>query len=497
MNSSHQSTKIPQNLPQKQQKIASETSYTSSLPALAIENLSFSYPVQDGVSQKQVLEGVNLSINKGDFALLVGGTGSGKTTLLRLCKNEIAPLGDLQGSITIFGQDIQDMDVLASTQTVGYVFQNPEAQIVCDTVWHEMAFGLENLGIPDAEMHRRIAETCYFFGMEPWFRAHTAELSGGRRQLLALAATLAMRPKLLLLDEPTSMLDPLAAHSFISMLYRVNRELGITVVVATHEPELVRAYATCAFEVKDKKVRACALDDIVSHDTLVPFPAHKISFDRPALSLSDVWYRYTQDSDWTLRGINLNVAMGEVHGLVGGNGCGKSTLLNLVSGVAKAQRGRVKNALYQAQAYLPQNPKSLLSKMTIEEELMEWADTAGYTRQDMLDMLEYLGLCEVLSQHPFDLSGGQQQLVATIKLLLVHPRLLLCDEPTKGLDSHARKLLGELLFKAREEGTTILMVTHDMSFARATCDRISMLFDGQITLTQDTKTFIEGSWLWK
>ncbi|MCI1879724.1 MAG: energy-coupling factor ABC transporter ATP-binding protein, partial [Olsenella sp.] len=218
--------------------------------ALEYADVSFTYPATDTEpSPSPVLEHVSLAVPEGAFALITGSTGSGKSTLLRLAKPEVAPTGTLGGNVLAFGRDVRTLSSVESAQTVGLVFQSPDSQIVCDTVWHEMAFGLENLGTPVPEMRRRVAETCMFFGMEPWFRRQTANLSGGQRQMLALAATLAMRPRLLLLDEPTSMLDPVAEKDFLAMLFRANRELGVTVVVATHAPEPMRDVATCAFRV--------------------------------------------------------------------------------------------------------------------------------------------------------------------------------------------------------------------------------------------------------
>ena len=212
-------------------------------PALEVRDLVFTYP--GGTAP--VLDHASLVVPDGAFALLTGATGSGKSTLLRLAKPEIAPAGERAGDVLAFGVDVRSFSPAESAAAVGYVFQSPDNQIVCDTVWHEMAFGLENLGVPADEMRRRVAETCNFFGMGPWFRVQTSELSGGQRQTLALAATLAMRPRLLLLDEPTSMLDPIAEKAFLGLLFRANRELGITVVVATHAPQAMHLLSlTCA-----------------------------------------------------------------------------------------------------------------------------------------------------------------------------------------------------------------------------------------------------------
>ena len=226
-------------------------------PALSFQGLSFSYPD----SPAPVLEDVCLSIEPGAFALLVGDTGSGKSTLLSLVKPQIAPAGCRAGSVRVFGRPVGGLSDEESARTVGFVFQDPDNQIVCDSVWHEMAFGLENLGVPQAEMRRRVAEAGYFFGMGDWFRCATDALSGGRKQLLALASTLVMQPRLLLLDEPTAQLDPIATKNFLHALFRVNRELGCTVIVATHAPELMADYATCAFELRSGRVHEVALEE--------------------------------------------------------------------------------------------------------------------------------------------------------------------------------------------------------------------------------------------
>lgn len=224
------------------------------MPAIEVRSLSFAYPGADAA----VLEGLDWSVPQGAFALLVGGTGSGKSTLLSLLKPEIAPAGERTGDTRVLGENVADMDVRASAERVGYVFQDPENQIVCETVWHEMAFGLENLGMSRDEMRRRVAETSYFFGLEDWLHRDTDTLSGGRKQLLSLAAVLALRPRVLLLDEPTSQLDPVAEKNFLHALFRVNRELGCTVVVATHQPRPMLEYATCAYRIEGGRVREVA-----------------------------------------------------------------------------------------------------------------------------------------------------------------------------------------------------------------------------------------------
>lgn len=456
--------------------------------ALAYDDVTFRYPGSHG----DVLSGVSMAVPAGAFALLVGGTGSGKSTLLSLAKPQIAPAGDRAGQVRVFGRPVDDLDGAAACE-VGYVFQDPDNQIVCDSVWHEMAFGLENLGTPQGEMRRRVAEASYFFGMGPWFHSDTDALSGGRKQLLALASTLVMQPRVLLLDEPTAQLDPIAARNFLHALFRVNRELGCTVVVATHEPELMVDYATCAFELVDGAVRAVEnLGRFKCEATLAERGALCDANAPAAVSARGAWFRYGRDDDWVLRGLDLEVRQGEVHALVGGNGCGKSTLLALIAGTRRAQRGEVRSAI-SAKAMLPQDPKALFAEERVDEELMEWAHIGGYGADEVQAMMGELGLADRADLHPYDLFGGQRQMLALGKLLLVHPRLLLLDEPTKGLDRAAREHVAGMIEAARRDGVTVIVSTHDLAFVRRVADRVSLMFDGELACTEPVGEFFRNN----
>lgn len=456
--------------------------------ALAYDDVTFRYPGSHG----DVLSGVSMAVPAGAFALLVGGTGSGKSTLLSLAKPQIAPAGDRAGQVRVFGRPVDGLDGAAACE-VGYVFQDPDNQIVCDSVWHEMAFGLENLGTPQGEMRRRVAEASYFFGMGPWFHSDTDALSGGRKQLLALASTLVMQPRVLLLDEPTAQLDPIAARNFLHALFRVNRELGCTVVVATHEPELMVDYATCAFELVDGTVRAVEnLGRFKCEATLAERGALCDANAPAAVSARGAWFRYGRDDDWVLRGLDLEVRQGEVHALVGGNGCGKSTLLALIAGTRRAQRGEVRSAI-SAKAMLPQDPKALFAEERVDEELMEWAHIGGYGADEVQAMMGELGLADRADLHPYDLSGGQRQMLALGKLLLVHPRLLLLDEPTKGLDRTARERVAGMIEAARRDGVTVIVSTHDLAFVRRVADRVSLMFDGELACTEPVGEFFRNN----
>ncbi|ERL06238.1 ABC transporter ATP-binding protein [Olsenella profusa] len=482
--------------------------------ALEFGHVSFSYPPPDAdgadgrADGPRVLDDASLSIPQGAFCLLVGATGSGKTTLLRLAKPEIAPVGTIAGRVRVFGHETAALagDPLLSAASVGYVFQSPDNQIVCDTVWHEMAFGLEGLGVAQDEMRRRIAETGYFLGIDRWFRRMTDELSGGQRQVVALAATLVMRPRLLLLDEPTSMLDPVAAKNFLGLLFRVNRELDVTVVVATHAPEVMADYATMALALGEGgragTVAPCELDALRTARSLPREPPRDDGGNQPvAVRLSDVWFRYARGEGWVCRGCSLAVGAHEVRALVGANGSGKSTLLSLVAQMARPQRGnvRVGHELAMSQALLPQGPKALLARETVAGELLEWSGSAGYdgaAAQGLLSELLGAPADALWQRHPYDLSTGQQQLVALAKLLITHPRLLLLDEPTTGLDHAARAAVARAVAAARDAGATVIIATHDLAFCHAVADSVSLLFDGDIATTEPIGTFFENSWIW-
>ncbi len=484
-----------------------------------VNGFSFAYPA-DGAERRgkmgeRVLDEVSFQVEEGDFCLLVGSTGSGKTTLLRSLKPELMPEGERAGSITVAGKKIiengevvspKDPDGLSpmeSASSIGFVMQSPEAQIVCDTVWHELAFGLENLGVEQDEMRRRVAEVAHFFGIGPWVRSSVETLSGGQKQLVNLAAVLALRPRLLLLDEPTSQLDPNALKQFLFMLGRVNRELGVTIMMTTHAPEDVAPYATRTIamgEIGDsatrEQVEVALLPRWRKWEDEV---ASRGSKDARAccVRVREAMFRYKKDSPWVLRGVDLGVRRGSVHALVGGNGSGKTTLLKLMAKVGSPQRGKVENDLVSAQALLPQDPKTLFVCDSVEEELAEWRERCGYTHDDELEMLRRFSLEGCEKRHPYDLSGGQQQKLAFAKLLLCRPELLFLDEPTKGLDPTSCAEVSLIVRDLAAEGRTVVFVTHDLDFALVTADEVSMLFDGETACTEGAREFFANNLVYR
>ena len=507
-----------------------------------IKDLTFSYPTSKG---KKSLDSVNLSIEKGEYIVLCGKSGSGKTTLLRQLKSVLAPHGKRSGEILFGGVPLEKVSQRDQSRKIGYVMQNPDDQIVTDKVWHELAFGLESLGCDQKTMRARVAEMACYFGIADWFHRDVANLSGGQKQLLNLASIMAMQPEVLILDEPTSQLDPIAASDFLNTVRKINIELGTTVIITEHRLEDIFPYADRAIVMDSGKVIAddtprnigkllyeqkndmfaamptpvrvfygaeglgdCPLTVREGRTWLSKtYPEPKVhslpvtelddEIENPALSLKELWFRYEKDSPDVLRGVSAQVPAGVLYAIVGGNGAGKSTTLKAICGICKPYRGKVKVfgkpvEKYKAAelfggclAMLPQDPKSLFVKKTVREDLAEMT-------KDETKIAEIAAVCEIeslLDSHPYDLSGGEQQRSALAKVLLTNPKLLLLDEPTKGIDSFFKEKLAKILCKLKEQDITIVMVSHDVEFCAKYADMVSMFFDGQILTTDGPKQF--------
>lgn len=458
------------------------------MEALKLSDFGFAY-----ANAAPTFSNLNLSVEAGELVILVGATGIGKTTLMRNLKPEIAPVGTRTGRAEVFGEELAFAQNVEPNPQVGYVFQDPDNQIVCDTVWHELAFGLENLGLDSSTMHVRVAEVAHFFGIEPWMHRACAELSGGQKQMLNLAAVLAMKPRLLLLDEPTAQLDPVAEKNFLHALFRINRELGITVIVSTHTPEAIVDYATSCIRLTCEGLEPADMSVYRQNheaDGRLRLKGNAIdAHAKDVITLDEVFFAYSRDARPVLRDANLRIKQGSMHAILGGNGSGKSTLLQLIANVHRPQHGKLANTLLASQALLPQNPKTLFVCDTVAEELAEWEQRCGYTPDETAQMLEKCGLTAHADQHPYDLSGGQQQKLAFAKLMLTKPKLLMLDEPTKGLDGAARVDIAHELRRYCDAGGTVVLSTHDLAFVRAVADTVSLVFDGEIACTVPSEDF--------
>ena len=506
-----------------------------------IQNLSFSYPA---AKDKKTLADINLSIEQGEYIVLCGASGSGKTTLLRQLKSVLAPHGEKTGTILFNGIPLEQVSQQEQAAKIGYVMQNPEEQIVTDKVWHELAFGLESLGCDQRTMRAKVAEMACYFGIADWFHKDVATLSGGQKQLLNLASIMAMQPQVLILDEPTSQLDPIAASDFLNTVRKINTELGTTVIITEHRLEDIFPHADRAivmaggriiandtprkigkllYEQNDPMFAAmptpvrvfysaagegeCPLTVREGRTWLSQYySAPKIrtlpeeiqpAGKEIALSLQDLWFRYEKDGVDVLRGVSAEIPTGALYAIVGGNGAGKSTALKAVCGICKPYRGKVKVFGKPVEKYktrelfggclamLPQDPKSLFVKNTLREDLAEMTG-------DQEKIARIAAICEIdhlLESHPYDLSGGEQQRSALAKVLLTDPKLLLLDEPTKGIDNFFKEKLAGILCKLKNHGITIVMVSHDVEFCAQYADSVSMFFDGQILTTDTPRRF--------
>ena len=513
------------------------------MAGITVSHLSFTYP-QETVP---ALRDVSFSVEEGEFLTVIGPSGGGKSTLLRALKPALTPHGSFTGDISFFGEPLSALDARRQAAEIGFVLQKPDEQIVTDRVWHELAFGMESLGFATPVIRRRVAEMASFFGIEEWFSRPVEALSGGQKQLLNLASVMALQPRVLLLDEPTSQLDPIAAADFLNAVARIRRELGTTVILSEHRLEealplcdrvlaleqtvlahgtpqevsrTLRAADSPVYFSMPTPVRVsgsvgadeCPVTVTEGRQWLARYAASHPLADvpprrlRPAgeelLGLKDVWFRYEKDTPDVLRGVDLEIPQGSIFAVVGGNGTGKSTMLKSICGVCRPYRGKIwiegkrldkykGGELFAGTlAMLPQDPKSVFVKKTVREELLEMCDE----EEQILKIAELCEIDDLLDRHPYDLSGGEQQRTALAKVMLTEPKILLLDEPTKGMDSFFKQKFARVLKRLQTEGVTVVMVSHDVEFCARYADLTGMFFDGSIvTVNTPEKFFARNS----
>lgn len=524
------------------------------MDVFTIKDLTFIYPQRSRPS----LSNISLSIGKGEFIALCGQSGSGKTTLMRLLKPALAPHGEQSGEI-LYRRNGARISSSEWETEVGFVLQNPENQIVTDKVWHELAFGPENLGWDNETIRVRVAEMASYFGIHSWFRREVKDLSGGEKQLLNLAAVMVMNPKVLLLDEPTSQLDPIAAEDFLDTVRKLNREIGTTVVITEHRldyllpeadrilvldkgrlivddtpaagaarlaemdhdmfssmPAVTKAYAmtrakglpagdTAPLDIRQGRkwledlllkgdhsgetAGVRKINEPISPDRTANPTPEEAQASKPALTGKNLWFRYDRNGEDVLRGLNLAVNQGEVFAIVGGNGSGKSTLLKILCGMQKAYRGKIRTFGEQKILMLPQDPQSVFACETVRGELEEMTGD----REKIREVADLMAITDLLEAHPYDISGGEQQRTALAKVLLADPDILLMDEPTKGIDNAFKMHIGETLGHLKEQGKTIVLVSHDIEFCALYADRCAMIFDGAITAAGTARKLFSGN----
>lgn len=501
---------------------------------LSCENVAFKY----NESTDYAISDCTFSVKKGEKIMLCGASGSGKSTLLRLLKRELSPRGELSGDITLMGKDRSELSDRESAEKIGFVMQSPDSQTVCDKVSAELAFGLESFGVKSGEIQSRVGEMAAFFGIEPLYDRDISTLSGGQKQLVALCSVMATDPDILLLDEPTAQLDPVAARELLGILDRLNKEMGVTIIIAEHDPEelfdscdkilylakgkteffgtpaLTAKYfvenALEGFLPETAKAFARLCDALPLNVRQGRAKLEKLGVtDIPkqavndteraepyALQCKNLWQRYEKNSPDILKGCDLGIRKGECYGLLGSNGGGKSTLLRVICGLCKPYMGTVtlfgkKQKAYkngslfrEMLAFLPQEPVTMFVKESVREDLLQSGD-----KVTVENVSQRMGIEHLLDRHPWDLSGGEIQKCAFAKILLADPKIIVLDECTKGMDSFAKKALGDVLASLKAEGRTILLVTHDLEFAAQYCDRCGLLFDGKIVAEDNAVEF--------
>lgn len=515
------------------------------MQTFTITDLSFTYPTES----VPALQNVSLSIEAGSFTVLCGRSGCGKSTLLRQLKPILQPHGTQTGTILFEGKSLSSLSQREQSARIGFVLQNLDAQLVTDKVWHELAFGLESLGLSTPVIRRRVAEIASFFGIQNWFYKPVCELSGGQKQLVNLASVMALEPSVLLLDEPTSQLDPIAATDFLSTLGRINRELGTTIILSEHRLEDALALSTnvvflergrildtgTASEVGSRlkaagsdmfsampvpmRIYAGVPNDLPCPVTvaqgrqwleafsethpLCPVPPATPSEKREgpaAVELDEAFFRYDKQSPDVVKALTLRAYPGELLAILGGNGTGKSTTMGLISGIHRAYCGKVSVLGTAPQevsgkiALLPQDPQTLFVKNTVIEDLLSVLDDAPRDRRKAL-ALEKARLCELmelLERHPYDLSGGEQQRAALCKVLLREPEVLLLDEPTKGLDAEFKRVFARIIRRLCARGVCVIMVSHDAEFCASYASRCAMFFDGAIVAEGTPREFFSS-----
>lgn len=501
---------------------------------LSCENVAFKY----NESTDYAISDCTFSVKKGEKIMLCGASGSGKSTLLRLLKRELSPRGELFGNITLIGKDRSELSDRESAEKIGFVMQSPDSQTVCDKVSAELAFGLESFGVKSGEIQSRVGEMTAFFGIEPLYDRDISTLSGGQKQLVALCSVMATDPDIMLLDEPTAQLDPVAARELLGILDRLNNEMGVTIIIAEHDPEelfdscdkilylakgkteffgtpaLTAKYfvenALEGFLPETSKAFAGICDDLplnvrqgrakLEKLGVTDIPKQVVnaadSAEPYALQCKNLWQRYEKNSPDILKGCDLGIRKGECYGLLGSNGGGKSTLLRVICGLCKPYMGTVslfgkKQKAYkngslfrEMLAFLPQEPVTMFVKESVREDLLQSGDKAAVE-----NVSQRMGIEHLLDRHPWDLSGGEIQKCAFAKILLADPKIIVLDECTNGMDSFAKNSLGDILLDLKNEGRTILLVTHDLEFAAQYCDRCGLLFDGKIVAEDNAVEF--------
>ncbi|MDR2132374.1 MAG: ATP-binding cassette domain-containing protein [Clostridiales Family XIII bacterium] len=546
------------------------------MDAFEIKRFAFTYHGR----KSPALDNVDLVVRAGEFVTLCGKSGSGKSTLLRNLKTMLTPPGVRSGRITFFGRPVEMIPPLEQLRRIGHVMQDPDSQIAAQSVRSELSAGLLALGLPERAVLLRVAEMVSFFGIQSWYHQDVSTLSGGQKQMLALASAMSLQPEILLLDEPTAQLDPIAARDFLDAVKKINRETGTAVVISEQRLEEVFPMSDRAVVLDRGKVIVDAPPKRVGvtllqlgHDMVLAMPApmqvflelerdaavkwrraetgslrsmgfpitvrdgrewlsdlfherppSKRSVDRPraadesgdpAVELRDLSFRYGKGDRDVIKELNLTVPREKLFCIVGGNGVGKSTAVKLIGGLLGPYRGKIlingsdikklsaKDRVSRAVSLLPQNQDSLFAEGTVMQNLMSVLDArvkpdgSAFERDEkegkIAGITALLTLDDLLGRAPGELSAGERQRAALGMTLLWESKILLLDEPTKGLDNHFKERFAVILRALLSRGKTVLMVSHDVEFCAKHADVCALFFDGGVVASGEPGAFFSGN----
>jgi len=493
--------------------------------ALVFEGVRFTYP--DG--PRPAIDGVDLRVGEGAFALAVGPTGSGKSTLLRAANGLVPQFtgGTFSGRVSVGGRDTLAHAPRRLADVVAFVPQDPAATFVLDRVEDELAYGMENLGVDPAHMRRRVEETLDLLDLVPLRGRSVRTLSGGERQRVAIAAALAAGPGILVLDEPTSQLDPQGAEDVLAALQRLVHDHGMTVLLAEHRLERVAGWVDVAIGFDRGRVRDGPPAQVL-HELGTGPPVARLGalagWDPVPLTVRDArlfadtlelpsppppargagdplarlhHLRASYGSTEVLRGPSLEILGGEVVAVMGRNGAGKSTLLRVLAGVHAPDRGEVVVRGTPPRpgidaALCPQEADDLLFHETVEREVLATSVARGETG-DAGRWLDALGIAGLAARHPRDLSAGQRLLVSIACVAATGAPLLLLDEPTRGLDPPSKERLIRFVRGHAGDGRAVVLATHDVELAAAVATRVVMLAGGEVIADGDPATVLGDS----
>jgi energy-coupling factor transport system ATP-binding protein len=466
---------------------------------IKVDHFSFTY----GGASKPVLKDVSLEVKEGEFVIVVGLSGSGKSTMCRAMNGLIPHFfgGNVTGRVTVDGQETRTTTPAKLASTIGMVFQDPENQLVMTNVENEMAFGMENLALPKKEMTERVNYYSRYFDVERFFKRFIPELSGGEKQKVALASVLAMRPKYIVLDEPTSQLDEETAALFLDFLHQLNREQGVAIVLIEHRLERCLRFARRIVFMEEGRIAADGSPEEVLPDLrrkgLIADFSRKVKENGHSdiiLSARNLHFAYGQTP--ILQNLDLDVMGQEVVAIVGANGCGKSTLLRHLNGLLRPKQGSVElfgkdivksttASMAKEIGYLGQNPNNYLFEETLQKELEFTLRNLKIAKEQWAERMDWalgvLDLEQFRHSFPRDLSCGQRERAALASVIVGKPKILILDEPTRGMDYWNKMKLAAILESLKGQGMTTVLVTHDYRFVAEHANRVLLLSDGRLS----------------